>query len=312
MNVLSYHPLQEELIQRIQQMGIDNLKILSTGEEPIPFLKEADIIFSISSFPQKILDQATNLKWLQVSSAGVNQLPLTSLRDRGILLTNVRGMHGDCISEYVLAMMFALNRQIPKVLQFQKAGQWHKLSQSMLKDHTLGIIGLGGIGQVLAQKASALGMKVIGLRNSTKPAEHVSRMYLTKDICDFMAHSDFVAVCCPLTPETTGLVSKEAIASMKPTASLINIARGQVVDEPALIEALQQKKIASAALDVFWKEPLPESSPLWKLDNLILTPHVAGDMVDYTERAAKIFTDNLERYLKKQPLQGVVDYQLGY
>lgn len=312
MNVLSYHPLQEELIQRIQQMGIDNLKILSTGEEPIPFLKEADIIFSISSFPQKILDQAMNLKWLQVSSAGVNQLPLTSLRDRGILLTNVRGMHGDCISEYVLAMMFALNRQIPQVLQYQKAGQWHKLSQSMLKDRTLGIIGLGGIGQVLAQKASALGMNVIGLRNSTKPAEHVSHMYLQKDICDFMAHSDYVAVCCPLTPETTGLVSKEAIASMKPTASLINIARGQVVDESALIEALQQKKIASAALDVFWKEPLPESSPLWKLDNLILTPHVAGDMVDYTERAAKIFTDNLERYLKKQPLQGVVDYQLGY
>ena len=312
MNVLSYHPLQKEQIQRIKQMGIDNLKILSPSEEPIPFLKDAEVIFSVSSFPQKILDQAPNLRWLQVSSAGVNQLPLQSLEEKGILLTNVRGMHGDCISEYVLAMMFALNRQIPQVLEYQKQSKWHKMGQSMLKGKTLGIIGLGGIGQILANKAAFLGMEVIGLRNSKKPAENVSRMYNNQDLLPFMAQSDFVAVCCPLTPETTGLVSREAIAAMKPTASLINIARGQVIDELALIEALQNKKIASAALDVFWKEPLPENSPLWALDNLILTPHVAGDMIDYTERAADIFVSNLERYLKKQLLQGLVDYHLGY
>jgi phosphoglycerate dehydrogenase-like enzyme len=312
MNVFSYHPLQEGQIQRIKQLGIDNLKILSPSEEPIPFLKDAEVIFSVSSFPQKILDQAPKLRWLQVSSAGVNQLPLKSLEERGILLTNVRGMHGDCISEYVLAMMFALNRQLPKTLEYQKMSQWHKMGQSMLKGKTLGIIGLGGIGQILANKAAFLGMEVIGLRNSKKPAENVSRMYSNEDLLTFMAQSDYVAVCCPLTPETTGLVSKEAIAAMKPTASLINIARGQVIDEPALIEALQNKKIASAALDVFWKEPLPETSPLWALDNLILTPHVAGDMIDYTERAADIFVSNLERYLKKQTLQGLVDYRLGY
>ena len=312
MNVFSYHPLQKEQIQRIKQMGIDNLKILSPGEEPIPFLANAEVIFSVSSFPQKILDQAPNLQWLQVSSAGVNQLPLKSLEERGILLTNVRGMHGDCISEYVLAMMFALNRQIPRVLEYQKQNQWHKMGQSMLKGKTLGIIGLGGIGQTLANKAAALGINVIGLRNSKKPAENVSEMYSNEDLLAFMAKSDYVAVCCPLTPETTGLVSKEAIAAMKPSASIINIARGQVIDEPALIEALREKKIASAALDVFWKEPLPESSPLWSLENLILTPHVAGDMMDYTERAAEIFVNNLEKFIKNQPLQGLVDYRLGY
>jgi len=312
MKILSYHPLTKAQTDKIKSLGDIDLTILSAGEDPIPLLKNTEIYFSEFRFTHDLLQAAPKLKWLQVSSAGVNNVPLKELEQRKVLLTNVRGMHGDCISEYVLAMMFALNRKLPYVLKNQQASKWQKFGQSMLKDKTLGIIGLGGIGQVLATKASALGLHVIGLRNSNKAAEHVERIYQHDSLNDFMAASDYVAVCCPLTPETTGLVSAAAIAAMKPTASLINIARGPVVDEEALIAALQNKRIASAALDVFQVEPLPVSSPLWQLDNVILTPHVAGDMEDYSERAAAIFVENVEHYMKHELLRGLVDYKLGY
>ena len=221
-------------------------------------------------------------------------------------------MHGDCISEYIIAMMFALSRHLPAMLKNQEAKKWERIGQGMLKGKTLGIIGLGGIGLVLAKKAKDLEMQVLGLRNSDKPAAHVDKIYQNKDLHEFLGQSDYVALCCPLTPETTNLIGSEELAAMKESAFLINIARGRVVDEPALIKALDKRIIAGAALDVFWQEPLPEDSPLWNLDNVILTPHIAGDMIDYTERAANIFIDNLEKYLNGQPLHGQVDYKLGY
>lgn len=312
MNILSYHPFTDRQLQRLNSLAIDNLKILSPKEDPNPFLGKADIIFSGSSVRQDTLSKIPNLKWLQVSSAGVNHLPLEDLAARNIILTNVRGMHGDCISEYIITMMFALSRHLPQMLDNQKIKTWSRIGQGMLKGKTLGIVGLGGIGLVLAKKAAALEMKVIGLRNSDRPADNVEKIYGNKDLKEFLGASDFVALCCPLTPETTNLIDAHQLAAMKPTAYLINIARGQVVNEPALIEALKNKVIAGAALDVFWQEPLPQDSPLWELDNAILTPHIAGDMIDYTERAAEIFINNLERYINGQPLKGQVDYQLGY
>ncbi|NLN83495.1 MAG: D-2-hydroxyacid dehydrogenase [Firmicutes bacterium] len=312
MNILSYHPFTPEQMKRLEALPLASLRIVSPKEDATPFLEKAQVVFSGSALREEVLAQMPQLKWLQVSSAGVNHLPLASLEKREITLTNVRGMHGDCISEYIIAMMFALSRHLPAMLKNQEAKKWERIGQGMLKGKTLGIIGLGGIGLVLAKKAKDLEMQVLGLRNSDKPAAHVDKIYQNKDLHEFLGQSDYVALCCPLTPETTNLIGSEELAAMKESAFLINIARGRVVDEPALIKALDKRIIAGAALDVFWQEPLPEDSPLWNLDNVILTPHIAGDMIDYTERAANIFIDNLEKYLNGQPLHGQVDYKLGY
>jgi phosphoglycerate dehydrogenase-like enzyme len=238
-------------------------------------------------------------------------------------------VHGPVVAEHVLALMFALAKRLPTALRMQQRHQWgqEQMTEEVpplreLRDSTLGIVGVGSIGGEVARVASALGMRVIGVRanpmkgvdwvpaNDPLRAQH--RVYGPKDIDRMLSESDFVVISAPVTSSTKHVIGARALAAMKPDAYVINVARGALIDELALIEALRQKKIGGAALDVFEHEPLPADSPLWDLDNVIVTPHQAGISHKLWERQYKLFTENLRRFQMGAPLIGVVDKKAGY
>jgi phosphoglycerate dehydrogenase-like enzyme len=238
-----------------------------------------------------------------------------------VILTNGSSVHGPVVAEHVIALMFALAKNLPAAVRLQQKHEWGQ--QTMwrggarpreLVGATLGLVGIGAIGRDVARKASALDMKVIASReNPEKGApEGVQEVFPTTRINDLLANSDYVVLAAPVTPATVGLMNAERIDAMKPSAFLINVSRGALIDEPALVDALRQNRIAGAALDVFEKEPLPEDSPFWGLENLLLTPHTAGLSEKMWERQYALFSENLRRYLKGEPLLAVVDKKKGY
>jgi phosphoglycerate dehydrogenase-like enzyme len=233
---------------------------------------------------------------------------------RDVVLTNASGVHAIPISEHILSMIFALARNLPRHMRSQVAGKWERHGEiTELEGTTLGLIGVGKIGEKTAEKAKALNMKVLGMRrNPERTSPHVDKMFGPEGLHEVLAQSDWVVVTAAGTPETDGLIGEPELAVMKSTARLINIARGSLIREEALIKALEEKRIAGAGLDVFEKEPLPENSPLWQMPNVILTPHIAGGTPFYVDRLMDIFVENLKRYQAGEPLINVVDKTLGY
>lgn len=261
----------------------------------------------LASFP--------NLRWVQQTGAGADWLMrVPEFRDSDVVLTNASGVHAIPIAEHVLALMFALSRRIHFFVKAQAAGRWERRGRlGELEGATLGIVGVGAIGEKLAQKAKGLGMRVLGMRrDATRGSPHVDRMFGPEGLRELLAESDWVVIAAALTPETQGLIGEAELATMKPTAYLINIGRGAIVDEAALVRALEARSIGGAGLDVFEHEPLPEDSPLWKLKNVIVTPHFAGATPHYVERVMDIFLDNLARFQAGEPMRNVVDKKLAY
>ncbi len=293
---------------------------------------DAEILYTLGTFPDPT--QAPRLRWIQLHSAGVNHAlkePIIMAED--VEVTTSSGIHAVAMSEFSLGMMLAFNYKIPHMLQLQRAVEWPKERQKIfapqtLRGQTLGIVGYGAIGRELARMADHLGMKVLAIKRDVMHPEDFdgyaepgtgdqsgdipTRIYPPEAIASMASECDFLVLTVPLTVKTTHMVGEDVFKAMKKTAVLINVARGPVVDEDALISALAANRLAGAALDVFEEEPLPATSPLWNLENVIISPHVAGNTVNYHERAAALFTANLERYLEKQPLLNRFTRQHGY
>ncbi|KAB8125542.1 D-2-hydroxyacid dehydrogenase [Gracilibacillus oryzae] len=279
-------------------------------------LESAEIVLHWRKAAEPILLENNNqLKWAQTFSAGVNSLPLEKLQQKNVALTSANGIHAYPISETIFALMLALTRNIHTYVRQQEKKTWHHAGLKLeIHKKTIGIIGVGAIGQETAKIAKAFGMKVLGVRHSGKQTDNVDEMYTPDKLADLLPQCDYVVITLPLTEETTGMFGREEFQQMKKSAFLINIGRGKIVKEDELIHSLKDGEIAGAGLDVFEEEPLPEKSPLWEMENVIITPHTAGATEYYDERVIRdIFIPNLKHYLETgEPNVNVVDYKKGY
>lgn len=234
----------------------------------------------------------------------------------GVSVTTVSGIHAVPIGEYVLGAMLAFAKGLPRAAKAQAERRWQPYPAEELLGKTVGIIGLGAIGGKVAELTRALGMRVLAVKRTAKFRETgvsgVDELMPVTDLPYLLSESDYVVVSVPLTPDSRGMIGESELRSMRPSAVIINIARGAVIDEAALVRALNQGQIAGAALDVFDQEPLPTESELWLMDNVIVTPHVSGGTPRYMELAMNVFAANLRRYLAGEPLRNVVDVERGY
>ena len=291
---------------------------------------DTEILYSFH-LPQDAQEIAPQMRWLQLHSAGINHILDHSVMRGDVAITTVSGIHATPIAEYVFASLLAHRWLVPTWTECQRearwpSGRWSLYARPELRDSTLGIVGYGSIGREVGRLGRAFGMRVLALRRSRGQAkesyasEHTGdgegtipeRFFAPEELHEMLAECDYVVVALPLTPETKHLIGEAELRAMKPSAYLVNIARGAIVDEAALVRALRKGWIAGAGLDVFEREPLPDDSPLWSMDNVLISPHVAGFTPRYDERAAALFAENLERYLSGKPLLNLVDKNRGY
>ena len=267
-----------------------------------------------------VLAQAPNLRWVHSSAVAVGTLPLKELAARGIVVTNSRGIQSGAIAEHVIACLLALSRRLTYAIRRQDARVWSQnemlgtLSPWLVHGQRMGIIGLGTIGQAVAVRGAALGMEVVGVRRRPEQgsAPGVARVVSPAEIDEVIATSDVLVLAAPWTGATDRLLDAEALARMKKGSIVINVARGQLVDEAALVSALESGHLGGAALDVFSEEPLPPHSPFWSLPNVIVSPHTSGFRADHWDAVIELFAAQLRRFLDGRALMNVVDCEAGY
>ena len=288
---------------------------LSGKDELDALLAEGEVIYGFR-LPPGILSRTPKLKWIQTMSAGVEHFMTDEVKQNRAIVTNASGLHAVPIAEYILGQMLMFVKRSSFCFQSQQDNVWQRTSPSVLSGKTLGIIGLGHIGAETARLAKAFGMRVLATRRSVKQARNarnVDALYPTERLTEVLAESDFVALTLPLTPATSKIIGEKELRAMKPGAFLINIARGDVVDEEALTRALEEGWIAGAGLDVFATEPLPAESRLWGMPNVVITPHISGGSDDDNAwGTTRIFAENLTRYLEGRKLINVVSKKHGY
>jgi D-2-hydroxyacid dehydrogenase (NADP+) len=274
-------------------------------------LSEAEIMYGFPP-PPRLLDRAPLLKWIQSPLVGVEMFLKPDFIASPVILTNARGLH-DQVAEMAFMLALMLAKRAPACLGNQSKRLWAQFTPGILSGKTMGILGLGHIGTRIARLAKAFHMRVIVTEIKSIPKPNYVDLLLPADkLPELLKQSDFVVVAIPLTHETTLLLGEQEFKTMKPTAFFINIARGGVVNEEALVKALNKSVIAGAGLDVFTREPLPENSPLWALPDLILTPHLAGLREDYDSLTVQLFCKNLKRFLSGKELLNVVDKIKGF
>lgn len=310
--------LPEEQLDRVRDVVLDDRELIVTRDKDVIQAVIDQIEIAAGWFPRSLLPQASNLRWFQQWAAGADWL----LRDpeaveMDFVLTNMSGIHAIPASEHVFALLLAFARELSPALRAQRHSKWIPYDQHQhlfeLAGKTMVLVGVGAIGERIARIAAAMDVRVLGIRrNPSVGATGVNTMYGPDQLHDLLPQADFVVLTVPLTPETRGMIGGQELRAMKPTAHLINVGRGGIVDDDALLQALRHGWIAGAGLDVFETEPLPEDSPLWELDNVIITSHYAGVTPHYHERALRVFRSNLERYLAGLPLRNVVEKTLGY
>ena len=290
------------------------------GREIVTWASEAELRAGIGQVevllafrpPRGIWANAAKLRLIQMMGAGVDALLPAPDLPPAVQVTNARGLHAH-MSEFALAMMLALCKRIPRALEQKETRLWKLYGVPQLAGATLGILGLGAIGGAVAEKARAFDMRVIGTQRTPKPVANVDLVLGGPEGTErVLRESDHVVVLLPLTPETRGSLGARELDFMKPTAFLVNLARGGIVDERALLERLRAGRLAGAALDVFEQEPLPASDPIWTAPNTILTPHLAGLEPRYMERLMEIAVDNVKRLERGEPLRNPVDRARGY
>lgn len=291
--------MAERFAQR--DTGIQHFE-LRTADELARRLPEADVLVVSGLWKNELVHSASKLQFIQSISAGTDQYDKALLRERGIRLASAAGVNAEAVAEHAMALMLALARRIPEARDNQNARHWRGMigeigaREDQLSGKTLLIVGLGRIGMRLARLAKAFDMRVIATKRDPATGAHgADAVHGNERLQELLGQADIVALTCPLTPETEHLIDAAALAAMKPTAHLVNVARGRVVHEAALIEALQQRRIAGAALDVTHEEPLPATSPLWALPQVLITPHSAGETQRYEDAVIDILLDNLER-----------------
>jgi phosphoglycerate dehydrogenase-like enzyme len=279
-----------------------------------PALRDADGAVAWSMTPEEYAG-AAKLRWFQSIGAGVERVILPGMRERGLIVTNSSGIHGENISEHLLAMMLAFARQLPDLIRATARAEWledARPSVFELNGQTLHIVGYGDIGRALGRKARALGMRVTATRRNPVDDEHADEVSGFENLPANLSEADHIAICLPQTPRTVGLFDAAMIGACKPGSYLYNIGRGPVVDTTALIAALDSGHLAGAGLDVTEPEPLPADSPLWGRDNVIVTAHTAGGTPRFFDRLMGIVAENLRRIQSGQPLLNLVDLDAGY
>jgi len=333
--ILSTVKFDQELLAEIRavspRIALTQHTTPDAAHVPAQAFAQAEVIYTFSALPHR--HQAPRLRWVQLNSAGVNHVLKHPLFATDVVFTTNSGLHAINIGEYVLALILAWTRRLPELFDLQRKGEWPsdrwiRYAPSELWEATIGIVGYGSIGREVGRLAKAFGMHVLALKRSVELAEErgayqvngvgdpqgalPDALYGPHQLCEMLAQCDYVVLSVPLTRETRGMIGEAELRAMKPRAYLVNIARGEVCDESALIRALQSGWIAGAGLDVFTQEPLPENSPLWTMPNVILTPHLSGFSPNYDQRAVDIFCENLRRYIAGQPLLNIVDKSKGY
>jgi phosphoglycerate dehydrogenase-like enzyme len=281
--------------------GIAHFQV-RTADEMASRVAEADVVVVSMLWKNALADGAKKLRFIQSISAGTDQYDRTLLRERGIRLASAAGVNAQAVAEHAMALMLALYRRLPEARDNQIARRWRGMisdiaaREDQLTGKTLLIVGMGKIGANLARLAKAFDMRVLATkRDPSTGAGSADAVHGIDRLQQLLTEADVVALTCPLTPETENLIDAAALAAMKPTAYLINVARGRVVDETALVSALQDKRIAGAGLDVTHEEPLPAASPLWTMPNVLLTPHTGGETQRYEDAVIDILLENLER-----------------
>ncbi|MBI3743940.1 MAG: D-2-hydroxyacid dehydrogenase [Chloroflexi bacterium] len=313
--------VQGTYVDQMTQDWVDSYRASSPGlHKPLDgsiFYKhagDAEVIFGLR-LPKNIVEIAPKLKWMHVYGAGVDYLAGTGVLEKGITLTNSAGINAPPIAEFVMMYMIMRVKHMVKRLEAQRQSKWVRYVNDELRDATVGIVGPGHIGSEVAKRAEAFGMRVLAARRSYTPGQklpHVHQVYPMAKLREMLPQCDYVVVAVSLTKETAHLIGEAEFKAMKPGAYFINVARGGVVDQEALIRALQSKHLGGAGLDVFEPEPLPPTSPLWTMPDVIVTPHNSGGIRAHTERAAVFFCEQLGRYLKGETLENVVDPAKGY
>lgn len=283
--------LRRELEQKRPDVQLLNAE---TSEETLEYLPSAEMML-IGLFQEEWLDHADELRVIQTVSAGVDHLPLDHLEREGIAVANASGVHAEPIGEQVLAYMLQFERGLVEAARNQQRGVWERTEGGELRGKTVGVVGVGAIGSRVAELCQAFGMEVLGTkRNLETIPESVDECLPAEEYHDLLRRAEYVVLTCPLTEETEGLIGRDELRVMGSEAVLINIARGGVVDQSALVRALQHHTIRGAALDVFEEEPLPPESELWTLSNVVITPHMAGSTPHKVGRWVEIITTNYE------------------
>lgn len=312
MTVLVYRPdgaavRFAELI-RAPRGGL-RIRVAGTEAEAERAVADADVIWAWK-LPPALYAKAPRLAWVQAMGAGVDPILVPELAP-GVLVTRAAGIFGPWMAEYVLGWCLWVTQRMETYRQAQREQRWRAdIQPDRLAGRTLVVVGLGDIGRTVARTAAAAGMRVVGVSRSGRRMPGVARVHGVAALARALAEADFVALVLPLTPASRGLVGARELSTMKRTAWLLNVGRGELVDERALVRALTERRIAGAVLDVFAVEPLPAGHPLWALDNVAVTPHVSGP--DIPEDLARVFNDNLGRFLTGRRLRHVVDRARGY
>lgn len=326
MNIVAYFKLHEvrwtlsdEDRRRIEaEHGVQITSVEDEAELP-RVLPDAEV-FVGWHFPRELFPTAGRLRWVHTASAGVEANLFAEMCASEVILTNSTGLHEVCIPEHVFGQMLLLARNFHEAQRMQQQHEWGRFhvitfgpTIRELHGSNLAILGAGPIGQNVARLASAFGMHVrIMRRNAAQPAPYAEAVVPPSALIDLLAWADFVVCALPLTDETRGLIGADSFRAMRSSTFLINVGRGETIDDDALVDALQKGAIGGAALDAFREEPLPPAHPFWALPNLIITPHISGYMPDYFQRALALFEENLGRYIHGQPLRNLVDKRLGY
>ncbi|HEX4715498.1 MAG TPA: D-2-hydroxyacid dehydrogenase [Ktedonobacteraceae bacterium] len=321
--VVSTYRFTPASLQLLENAAASEVVCVSDQEQLLAQLPEAEILCSFS-VPEHWRQLAPNLRWLQYPGAGVDGLRASGLLDAQsqVIVTTATGIHATTISEYVFGSMLMFNWNWPQMVRLQdghvwaKSAGWYSLGGRELTGQTLSVVGMGNIGRRIAQVGRAFGMRVLGMRRSFAAEDahdpDLDQSYPPERLHELLGQADYVVLAVPLTAETEHLIGEAELRAMKPNTYLVNIARGSVINEQALVRALREGWIAGAGLDVAETEPLPSHSPLYGMPNVILTPHIAGVSVHYEQRLAELFADNLRRYRAGKPLLNRFEPARGY
>jgi D-2-hydroxyacid dehydrogenase (NADP+) len=311
-NVIHVYGLNAEAVRKFESAFPERKIHALNGKADLEAsIGDIEVIFVFRP-PRGVWSGAKRLRLIQTIGAGVDAvLPAPDL-PAGVRIANARGIHGEQMSEHALAMMLAFAKRLPQALANQRMRRWQSYTPGSLAGKTCSILGMGTIGRAVAERAKQFGMRVIGTQREPKPCSHADEVLPPEQIKRAVQQADYLVVILPKTPQTLHLLDAKVLADLRKDAILINMARGGVVDETAVANMLKEGRLRGAALDVFAEEPLPESSDLWKLPNLIITPHVAGLVPDYLDRVLEIFIDNMKRLEDGQPLINEIDRARGY
>ena len=295
---------------------------LAVGTSPEAFERladDADVIFNWSAsgaLLRKVFLRCPNVRWVHSRSAGLDSQLFPELIASPVPLTNGRGVFSQSLGEFTLAAMLYFAKDLRRMVRNQEAGRWEQFDITEISGQTLGIVGYGDIGRAVAARARAMGLRILAVKRHGPPLYNVdplvNQFYRPEDRLEMMSRAHYIVACAPLTPETRGMIGEPEFAAMMPTAVVINIGRGPVIDESALVRALTERRIKGAALDVFDTEPLPPGHPFYTLDNVLLSPHCADHTPDWTEQAMRFFLSQFARYAAGTPLENIAKKQLGY